>query len=219
MHESGQVQAPEGFFSDAIEEGIQRKLLEYQIDANILIQYIVKPDADHRLKFKNGTRLAADFKSVWTLKTRQGSEKDYPEIETLKMSELKSLAESISKRGQRHIFGIPGSGMSLTLLDELERCGVRFHLTHFEGTGALMAGALGRLSGRAGAAISIKGPGLANTENLFVPFFTTKPEGSGIGLAICRQIAEAHGGRLTLGNRHDKPGCRACVQLPVTPGQ
>src|SRR5205823_4060021 len=46
-----------------------------------------------------------------------------------------------------------------------------------------------------------EGPGLAGTANLFVPFFTTKPAGSGIGLVLCRQIAEAHGGMLTLENR------------------
>ena len=44
-----------------------------------------------------------------------------------------------------------------------------------------------------------EGPGLSNTANLFVPFFTTKPAGSGIGLVLSRQIAEAHGGSLVLG--------------------
>ncbi len=60
-----------------------------------------------------------------------------------------------------------------------------------------------------------EGPGLSNTANLFVPFFTTKPAGSGIGLVLSRQIAEAHGGSLTLGNRPDGPGCRATLTLPV----
>jgi nitrogen fixation/metabolism regulation signal transduction histidine kinase len=59
------------------------------------------------------------------------------------------------------------------------------------------------------------GPGLANTSNLFVPFFTTKPGGSGIGLVLCRQIAEGHGGSLTLENRKDARGCRARLTLPV----
>lgn len=58
------------------------------------------------------------------------------------------------------------------------------------------------------------GPGLADTTNLFVPFFTTKPRGSGIGLVLSRQIAEAHGGTLTLQNRHDRRGCVARVRLP-----
>ena len=59
-----------------------------------------------------------------------------------------------------------------------------------------------------------EGPGLADTSNLFVPFYSTKPEGSGIGLALCRQIAEAHGGTITLENRPDRRGARAVVTLP-----
>ncbi|MEK6281407.1 MAG: ATP-binding protein [Acidobacteriota bacterium] len=58
------------------------------------------------------------------------------------------------------------------------------------------------------------GPGIANTANLFVPFFTTKATGSGIGLVLSRQIAEAHGGTLTLENR-PKAGCEARLRLPM----
>ncbi len=59
------------------------------------------------------------------------------------------------------------------------------------------------------------GPGLSSSANLFVPFFTTKPGGSGIGLVLCRQIAEAHGGSLTLENRTSGVGCIARLRLPV----
>ena len=60
-----------------------------------------------------------------------------------------------------------------------------------------------------------EGLGLPITSNLFVPFFTTKQGGSGIGLVLSRQIAEAHGGELTLKNRTDKQGCEARLRLPI----
>jgi signal transduction histidine kinase len=60
-----------------------------------------------------------------------------------------------------------------------------------------------------------EGPGLSSTANLFVPFFTTKPGGSGIGLVLSRQIAEGHGGALMLENRVDGPGCVARLRLPA----
>jgi nitrogen fixation/metabolism regulation signal transduction histidine kinase len=59
------------------------------------------------------------------------------------------------------------------------------------------------------------GPGIAQASNLFVPFFTTKPEGSGIGLVLCRQIAENHGGSLSLMNREGTTGCVATLRLPA----
>jgi len=71
---------------------------------------------------------------------------------------------------------------------------------------------------RDGAAVEIwirdEGPGLSSTANLFVPFFTTKPGGSGIGLVLSRQIAEGHGGTLTLENADPGPGCVAKLRLP-----
>jgi nitrogen fixation/metabolism regulation signal transduction histidine kinase len=69
--------------------------------------------------------------------------------------------------------------------------------------------------GHVEVAVEDDGPGVGATANLFVPFYTTKPNGSGIGLALSRQIAEAHGGTVTLANRQQVAGCVATVRLPV----
>jgi two-component system, NtrC family, nitrogen regulation sensor histidine kinase NtrY len=63
------------------------------------------------------------------------------------------------------------------------------------------------------------GPGLADPESLFIPFYTTKPEGSGIGLFLCRQIAEAHGGSVLVRNRNDNQGCEAVLRIPRAGGR
>ena len=70
-------------------------------------------------------------------------------------------------------------------------------------------------NGRLEVWVRDEGPGLAGTANLFVPFYTTKPGGSGIGLVLSRQIAEAHGGTLVLENRADRRGCEARLRLRV----
>jgi nitrogen fixation/metabolism regulation signal transduction histidine kinase len=102
--------------------------------------------------------------------------------------------------------------------DQLEQLLINLLRNAAEATPAGTGGA--RLSwslvDRPSPAIEIRvdddGPGLPPTANLFVPFFTTKPGGSGIGLVLCRQIAEAHGGTLTLANRPEG-GCRATLRL------
>ena len=59
-----------------------------------------------------------------------------------------------------------------------------------------------------------QGKGINNIDNLFVPFYTTKQEGSGIGLVLCRQIMMNHGGDLTIKNRDDRAGVEATLYLP-----
>ncbi|HUE40628.1 MAG TPA: ATP-binding protein [Chthoniobacterales bacterium] len=62
--------------------------------------------------------------------------------------------------------------------------------------------------------VTDEGPGIMNPTNLFVPFFTTKPDGSGIGLTLSRQIAEAHDGTVSLANRNERTGAEAVLRLP-----
>jgi len=76
----------------------------------------------------------------------------------------------------------------------------------------------GRDNGHVDVWVRDEGPGVSDTANLFVPFFTTKPNGSGIGLALSRQITEAHRGSLTLENVDAPRGCVARLRLPIRPG-
>jgi len=75
----------------------------------------------------------------------------------------------------------------------------------------------GRANGWLDLWVRDEGPGISDTTNLFVPFFTTKPKGTGIGLALSRQITEAHRGELSLENAPDARGCIARLRLPVSP--
>jgi nitrogen fixation/metabolism regulation signal transduction histidine kinase len=72
-----------------------------------------------------------------------------------------------------------------------------------------------RLDRHVEIAVTDEGPGVSDTHNLFVPFFTTKPGGSGIGLVLSRQIAEAHRGTLALEGRKDRTGAVARLRLPL----
>lgn len=97
------------------------------------------------------------------------------------MSSLHTLAGEIASRGVGYAFGVTGSGATLTLADALEKAGVEIVRTQFEGNAAIMAGTVGRLTGKAGVAFCIKGPGLANmVPGLAVSWFEHYPL-----IAIC----------------------------------
>ena len=81
--------------------------------------------------------------------------------------------------------------------------------------GSVRVGWRGTGNGHVEIWVEDEGLGIANTSNLFVPFFTTKPGGSGIGLVLSRQIAEAHGGTLAIENRRGAHGCMASLRLPL----
>jgi signal transduction histidine kinase len=101
------------------------------------------------------------------------------------------------------------------LLINLVRNGVDAALE--TGGGVRVGWRIRRDGGRGELEVTVEGdgPGLPNTANLFVRFFTTKPEGSGIGLVLSRQIAEAHDGSLTLAPRRAARGSIATLRLPL----
>jgi two-component system, NtrC family, nitrogen regulation sensor histidine kinase NtrY len=141
---------------------------------------------------------------------------------------LRPLVERLVKLEQRAAIGIQ-SGPEVTLEadpDQLEQLLINLLRNAVD---AVLENKASASAGSGGVEISWginaqqaeitvrdSGPGIANVANLFVPFFTTKPGGSGIGLVLSRQIAEAHGGSLTIENRKDRSGCVARLRLRVT---
>ena len=140
-----------------------------------------------------------------------------PKLEPLKIGALVSRVASLETRLPVNIVAGPdvtvrGDDVQLEqLLINLIRNAVDASM---ETRGAVDVG-WRQNNGQVEVWISDNGPGLASTANLFVPFFTTKAEGSGIGLVLSRQIAEAHGGTLTLENRNGAHGCEARLRLPL----
>jgi two-component system, NtrC family, nitrogen regulation sensor histidine kinase NtrY len=136
--------------------------------------------------------------------------------------DLSALVERVARLEMRKVIEVqPGTPVAVQAdPDQLEQ--LLINLMRNAVDAALETGGAVRVgwhqnSHRVSVYVEDEGPGLANTSNLFVPFFTTKPQGSGIGLVLGRQIAEAHGGTLTLEPRVGAKGARATVTLPSAP--
>ena len=134
--------------------------------------------------------------------------------------ELAPLVRRIARLEQRCPISV-GPLPELTLnadADQIEQALINLSKNAAEAALQTGGGARIRVSEQSGHAlieIEDDGPGLAKTENLFVPFFTTKPGGSGVGLVLARQIVENHSGSLSLQNREDAQGCLVRVTLPL----
>jgi two-component system nitrogen regulation sensor histidine kinase NtrY len=128
------------------------------------------------------------------------------------------VARTVALEPRREVAVEPGQdGEILADADQLDQLLinlVRNAVDSVEATGGAVRVGWRLLPDEVVVTVEDEGTGLAGTANLFVPFYTTKPGGSGIGLALSRRIAEAHGGTLDLENRAGGPGCVATVRLP-----
>lgn len=132
---------------------------------------------------------------------------------------LRALVERAATIDTRKTVAVDGEDVSISVdPDQLEQLIINLVKNAVDAVGAAGTVCVRWTASENSLSLEVldSGPGLSGTDNLFVPFFTTKPGGTGIGLVLCRQIAEAHDGTLTLENREDAPGCVARLELPLS---
>lgn len=103
--------------------------------------------------------------------------------------------------------------MLINLIKNAAEAALEAHTPHIANAGVTICWSV--IDSQLLVSVTDNGPGLSNPDNAFVPFYTTKQEGTGIGLVLSRQIAEAHAGSIRLANRQDASGCIATVVLPL----
>jgi signal transduction histidine kinase len=142
-----------------------------------------------------------------------------PVLQPMSVSEW--VARTVALEARREVNVVPGvDGMITADRDQLDQLLINLVRNAVDAVAGTDGGVRVRWEMGTDEVVLVvedEGVGLADTANLFVPFYTTKPGGSGIGLALSRRIAEAHGGTLLLENRTDMTGCRAIVRLPRAP--
>ncbi|WP_143764272.1 sensor histidine kinase [Cognaticolwellia mytili] len=138
-------------------------------------------------------------------------------------SSLKSLVEKVTKLFHKNTITVATSQDLTLFIDAVQIEQVLINLMKNAVEAIKAAGTAGEIviswqveNSLLVMTITDDGVGIANDTNMFVPFYTTKKQGSGIGLVFCRQIVEAHNGELSLTNRLNKQGCKVTLKLPLS---